>query len=58
MYNLTGNVQFRYVYDPTLLKIGEEAKKIKDSDEIIINADKTGNKYGNRLQATTPRKPH
>ena len=46
LYNLIGNIQFRYVHDPTLLEIGEEAKMIKDSDEIIINADKTGNKYG------------
>ena len=41
--------QFRYVHDPTLLEIGEEARKIKDSDEIIINADKTGNKYGTNV---------
>ena len=36
---------FRKVNDPALQKMGEEAKRINNSDMVIVNADKTGNKY-------------
>ena len=45
MYNLIGNIEFRKVNDPALQKMGEEAKRISNSDMIIVNADKTGNRY-------------
>ena len=45
MYNLISNIEFRKVNDPTLQKMGEEAKRINNSDMVIVNADKTGNKY-------------
>ena len=31
--------------DPALQKLGDEAKRIKNSNMVIVNADKTGNKY-------------
>ena len=45
MYNLIGNIEFRKVNDPVLQKMDEEAKRINNSDMVIVNADKTGNKY-------------
>ena len=45
MYNLIGNIEFRKAHDPALQKMGEEARRINDSDMVIVNADKTGNKY-------------
>ena len=45
IYNLIGNIEFRRVDDPTLHEMGEEVKRINDSSKVIVNADKTGNKY-------------
>ena len=45
IYNLIGNIEFRRVNDPALQKLGEEAKRINKSNMVIVNADKTGNKY-------------
>ena len=45
IYNLIGNIEFRRVDDPTLQRMGEEVKRINDSNKVIANADKTGNKY-------------
>ena len=45
IYNLIGNIEFRRVDDPILQEIGEEVKRINDSSKVIVNADKTGNKY-------------
>ena len=45
IYNLIGNIEFRRVDDPTLQEMGEEVKRINDSSKVIVNADKTGNKY-------------
>ena len=45
IYNLIGNIQFRTVNDPGLRELSEEVKKINNSDKVIVNADKTGNKY-------------
>ena len=39
------NIYKRKVNDPALQKMGDEAKRINNSDMIIVNADKTGNKY-------------
>ena len=45
MYNPIGGIEFRKVHDPALQKMGKEAKRINNSDMVIVNADKTGNKY-------------
>ena len=45
IYNLIGNIQFCTVNDPGLRELSEEVKKINNSDKVIVNADKTGNKY-------------
>ena len=45
IYTLIGNIEFCRVNDPALQKLGEEAKRIKNSNMVIVNADKTGNKY-------------
>ena len=45
IYNLIGNIEFRRVDDPTLQQMGEEVRRIHDSIKVIVNADKTGNKY-------------
>ena len=45
MYNLIGNIEFRRVDDPTLQSMNKEVKRINSSTKVIINADKTGNKY-------------
>ena len=45
MYNLIGNIEFRRVDDPILQSMNEEVKRINSSTKVIINADKTGNKY-------------
>ena len=45
IYNLIGNIQFRTVNDPGFRELSEEVKKINNSDKVIVNADKTGNKY-------------
>ena len=45
VYNLIGNIEFCRVDDPTLHKINEEVKRINKSTKVIVNADKTGNKY-------------
>ena len=45
IYTLIGNIEFRRVNDSALQKLGEEAKRIKNSNMVIVNADKTGNKY-------------
>ena len=44
-YNLIANIEFRKVNDPGLLKMSQEVKKINDTNNIIVNADKTGNRY-------------
>ena len=46
MYHLISNIQFREVQDPTLQEMGKEAKSIRQRTDIIINADKTQNRYG------------
>ena len=46
MYHLISNIQFREVQDPTLQEMGKEAKAIRNRKDIIINADKTQNRYG------------
>ena len=43
--NLIANIEIRKVNDPGLLKLIEEVKKINNSNKIIVNADKTGNRY-------------
>ena len=45
IYNLIGNIEFRRVDDPTLQQMGEEVRRIHDSTKVIVNANKTGNKY-------------
>ena len=45
VYNLIGNIEFRRVDDPTLHTMNEEVKRINKSTKVIVNADKTGNKY-------------
>ena len=45
IYNLIGNIKFRTVNDPGLKELSKEVKKINNSDKVIVNADKTGNKY-------------
>ena len=45
MYNFIGNIEFCKVNDPALQKMGEEARRINNSDMVIVNVDKTGNKY-------------
>ena len=45
IYNLIGNIEFRKVNDTSLQKIGEEARRINNTNMAIVNADKTGNKY-------------
>ena len=40
-----GNIEFRRVDDPTLHTMNEEVKRINKSTKVIVNADKTGNKY-------------
>ena len=45
MYNLIGNIQFRKVSDPTAREMNDEVAKIGSSNKVIVNADKTGNKY-------------
>ena len=45
IYHLIGNIQFRKVNDLGLLKLKDEVKKINESNKIIVNADKTGNRY-------------
>ena len=45
IYNLIANIEFRKVNDPGLLKLSEEVKEINNSNKIIVNADKTGNRY-------------
>ena len=45
VYNLIGNIEFRRVDDPTLQSMNEEVKRINSSKKVIVNADKTGNKY-------------
>ena len=45
IYKLIGNIEFRRVDDPTLQQMGEEARRIHESTKVIVNADKTGNKY-------------
>eukprot|EP00116_Pleurobrachia_bachei_P013534 sb/3473796/ len=46
IYHLIGNVEFRKIQDPRLLEMGKEAKRIRERKDIIINADKTNNRYG------------
>ena len=43
IYHLIGNIQFRKVNDPGLLKLKDEVKKINEINKIIVKADKTGN---------------
>ena len=45
MYNLIGNIQFRKVSDPAAREMNDEVVKINTSNKVIVNADKTGNKY-------------
>ena len=45
VYNLIGNIEFRRVDDPTLHTMNEEVKRINKSTKVIVNANKTGNKY-------------
>ena len=45
IYNLIGNIEFRKVNDTSLQKIGEEARRINNTNMAIVNADKTGNRY-------------
>ena len=45
IYNLIGNIHFRKVNDPVLREMGEQVENIKNSDNIFISSDKTGNMY-------------
>ena len=44
-YLMISKIEFRRTSNPTLRKIGEDAKKIRKSDHTIIPADKSSNFY-------------
>ena len=45
MYNLIGNIEILKVSDPAACEMNDEVAKINSSNKVIVNADKTGNKY-------------
>ena len=42
---LRGRMKIEFPYQSGLLKLKDEVKKINESNKIIVNAGKTGNRY-------------